>query len=51
MVPYKFFSRKAILDEIQGLGVYSDFQPFQKDIEAYPGKGVKGSDDGQGINE
>jgi len=38
MVPYKYLNRKAILDEIQGLGVYSDFQPFAKEIEAYPGR-------------
>lgn len=38
VLPYKFFNRKAILEEIQGLGVYCDFQPFTKEIEAYPGK-------------
>lgn len=38
VVPLKLFSRKAILDEIQAMGVYCDFQPFQKEIEGYPGE-------------
>lgn len=42
VLPYKFFNRKAILEEIQGLGVYCDFQPFTKEIEAYPGKHSRG---------
>lgn len=37
VLPYRFLNRKTILEEIQGLGVYSDFHPFTKDIENYPG--------------
>jgi len=36
-IPFKLFSKQEQLDEVKKVGFYSDFHPYQKDIEKFPG--------------
>lgn len=40
LVPYKMMDKAEIMNEIQTMGVMSDFEPAKKKIESYPGEQI-----------